>query len=49
MTIVKWDPWQEIADRFDRYSRNLSHPQAGNQEVIVTGDWSPRVDIAETD
>lgn len=49
MTIVKRDTWQEIADRFDRYSRSLSHPQAGSQEVIATGDWSPRVDIAETD
>jgi HSP20 family protein len=49
MAIAKWDPWQEIADRFDRYSRSLSHPQAGSQKVIATGDWSPRVDIAETD
>jgi HSP20 family protein len=27
----------------------LGQPQAGSQEVIVTGDWVPLVDIAETD
>jgi HSP20 family protein len=27
----------------------MARPQAGSQEVIATGDWAPRVDIAETD
>ena len=48
MAIVRWDPWQEIADKFDRYTRAVGQPQAGSQEVIATGDWAPRVDIAET-
>jgi len=49
MAIVRWDPWQEIADKFDRYTRAAGQPRAGSQEVIATGDWAPRVDIAETD
>ena len=49
MTLVRWDPWREIADKFDRYTRAVGQPQAGSQEVIATGDWAPRVDIAETD
>jgi HSP20 family protein len=49
MAIVRWDPWQEIADKFDRYTRAVGQPRAGSQEVIATGDWAPRVDIAETD
>ena len=49
MAIVRWDPWREIADKFDRYARAVEQPRAGSQEVIATGDWAPRVDIAETD
>ena len=49
MAVVRWDPWQEIADKFDRYTRAVGQPRAGSQEVIATGDWAPRVDIAETD
>ncbi len=49
MALVRWDPWREIAEWFDRYTRAVGQPQAGSQEVIATGDWAPRVDIAETD
>ena len=49
MTLVRWNPWQEIEDQLDRYSRGMSQPQTGSQEVIATGDGSPRVDIAETE
>jgi HSP20 family protein len=49
MPLVRWDPWQEIVDKFDRYTRAMTQPQAGSQEVMATGDWAPRVDIAETD
>jgi HSP20 family protein len=49
MAIIRWDPWREIADKFDRYTREVGQPWAGSQEVIATGDWAPRVDIAETD
>jgi HSP20 family protein len=49
MSLVKWDPWQEIEDMFDRYTRAVGWPRGkGQQEVATTVDWSPRVDIAET-
>ena len=33
---------------FDRYTRAVGFLRGGVQDVIKTGDWSPRVDIAET-
>jgi HSP20 family protein len=49
MSIVKWDPLREMEDLFDRYTRAVGRPAAGGHEVFATGDWSPRVDIAETE
>ncbi|OEU70779.1 MAG: heat-shock protein [Desulfuromonadales bacterium C00003093] len=49
MTLVRWDPWREMEELVDRYNRASGDQQAGGQEVIRKGDWSPRVDIAETD
>lgn len=48
MAIVKWDPWHDLEDIFDRYVK-AGLPRVGTQESIAAGDWSPRVDIAETD
>ena len=48
MNLVKWDPWREIDDMFDRYTR-ADGPPRGGHEIVRTGDWAPRVDIAETD
>ena len=49
MALTKWDPWREMEDMFDRYTRAGGWPRSGGQDVVATGDWSPRVDIAETD
>ncbi len=49
MVLVKWDPCREIEDMFDRYTRAVGLPRSGSQEAITAGDWSPRVDISETD
>jgi HSP20 family protein len=49
MSLVRWDPWREMEDMFDRYTRAVGWPRGGGQEVLASGDWSPRVDIAETD
>jgi HSP20 family protein len=49
MAIVKWDPFREIEDMFARYNRSIGWPRRESQEVMASGDWSPRVDIAETD
>jgi len=31
MAIVKWDPWREIEDMFDRYTRAGGVPAYGGQ------------------
>lgn len=49
MAIVKWNPWREMEDLFDRYTRAIDRPRSGELEIVKTGDWSPRVDIAEID
>ena len=49
MQLTRWDPWQGMEDVFGRYARALSVPSSGSQEIMATGDWAPRVDIAETD
>jgi HSP20 family protein len=49
MAIIKWDPFREIENMVDRYTRTFGWPRQGSQEVMTVGDWSPRVDIAETE
>lgn len=49
MTLVKWDPWREIEDMFDRYTRAIGRPRNDRQQVSGDTDWSPRVDIHETE
>ena len=49
MQLTKWDPFREMEDVFDRFGRAIGWPRRGTQEVMATGDWAPRVDIAETD
>ena len=49
MELVRRDLEQEMNDMLDHYARAVGQPRAGSQEVIATGDWTPRVDIAETD
>ncbi|OIQ89906.1 spore protein SP21 [mine drainage metagenome] len=49
MAIVKFDPWREIEDMFDRYTRAISFPRKSiTGEIASIADWSPQVDIAET-
>ena len=49
MALVRSDSAREMEDIHDRYTRAMGQPRTGSQEVIATGDWAPRVDIAETD
>ena len=49
MSLVKWNPLKEMEDMFDRYNKGIDWPGFGRQELIKTGDWSPRVDIAEAE
>ena len=47
MALTKWNPWR-FEDLFDHYG-TVGLPSTKGQETIETGDWSPRVDIAETE
>jgi HSP20 family protein len=49
MTLAKWNPWREMEDLVDRYTKALGWPRGSSNEIVATGDWVPRVDIAETD
>lgn len=49
MNLTKWDPFREIDDMFTKYLRPFNRPSLGNQELLASGDWAPRADIAETD
>jgi HSP20 family protein len=49
MSLVKRDPWREIEDMFDRYTRAVGWPRHAGREVAPNGDWAPRVDIVESD
>ena len=49
MALAQWNPWREIEDMFDRYTRAGGGSAYGGQELAPAGDWTPRVDIAETD
>lgn len=48
MSLVKWAPLNNIESVFDRYARSLGWPLNGDQELISKDDWTPRVDISET-
>lgn len=49
MALVRWDPWREIDDMFHRYTRAVGLPRTGGQATMEPGEWTPQVDIAETD
>jgi len=48
MALVKWEPVREIEELFDRYTSKLGWPSL-SREAFSTTEWSPKVDIAETD
>ena len=48
MALTKWNPWR-FEDFFDHYAGTVGLHTTRGQEAIATGDWSPRVDIVETE
>lgn len=48
MTLVKWEPLRDLESMFDRYARGMDWSKEG-REFMPTGDWSPQIDISETD
>lgn len=52
MSLVKWDPFRELEDissRLNRiFGRTTTRPEP-DREMLATADWTPSVDISETD
>ncbi len=53
MAVVKWDPFRELEEMSDRLNRVFNRPalsRTGNgKETMTAADWSPVVDVLETD
>ena len=52
MNLVKWDLFRELEEVSNRLNRFFWRPQAqaeSGQEMLALADWTPSVDISETD
>ena len=52
MSLVKWDPFKELEDVSNRLNRVFGRVTARSEpdrEMLATADWTPSVDISETD
>ena len=49
MSLVKWNPWRDIEDVFDRNVRGVLPSRISDLGFGTGRDWTPRVDISETD
>ena len=52
MNLIKWDPFKELEDVSNRLNRLFGRTAANeesNQNMLAVADWSPSVDISETD
>jgi HSP20 family protein len=52
MNLIKWDPFRELEDVSNRlnriFGRSTARAESG-QEMLAVADWSPSIDISETD
>lgn len=56
MQLMRWDPFREMEEITDRFSRAFGRPllaralpAGGAEEALITAEWAPLVDIEETD
>ncbi|MFH2135256.1 MAG: Hsp20/alpha crystallin family protein [Pseudomonadota bacterium] len=52
MNLIKWDPFKELEDVSNRLNRlfgRTSSTEESDQNMLAVADWSPSVDISETD
>lgn len=52
MALVRWDPYRELEDMSDRLNRMFARPAASGsngKETMIVADWTPSVDISETE
>lgn len=52
MALVRWDPFRELEEVSDRLNRMFARPAAraaNGKETMIVVDWTPSVDISETE
>lgn len=52
MALVRWDPFRELEEVSDRLNRVFARPSArtsNGKETMIVADWTPSVDISETE
>ncbi|HSE57734.1 MAG TPA: Hsp20/alpha crystallin family protein [Nitrospiraceae bacterium] len=51
MNLVRWDPYRELEEMTNRLNRLFGRATAtaNGNEMMVRADWTPSVDISETD
>ena len=52
MAPVRWDPFRELEEVSDRLNRMFTRPAmrtSNNKETMIVADWTPSVDISETE
>ena len=52
MALVRWDPFRELEEVSDRLNRMFARPavaRPNGKETMIVADWTPSVDISETE
>jgi len=52
MALVRWDPFRELEEVSDRLNRMFARPtvsRTNGKETMIVSDWTPSVDISETE
>lgn len=52
MNITRWDPFRELQDMSQRLNQIFARPFDGlgsGRELLTVAEWSPAVDVSETD
>jgi len=49
MSIVRWNPFREMDDLFDRHNLGALMSRDMPRGLLNEGEWSPKVDIIETE
>lgn len=49
--LMRWDPFRELEEMSDRLNRMFALPatRTNGKETMTVADWTPTVDISETD
>jgi HSP20 family protein len=49
MAITKWEPFRDLENMLERYTGRFANWPSLSREAFTTTEWSPKVDIVESD